>query len=90
MALSAVLATHPGARVCAVGHGDLWRLVLAAFLGLPTAEFRRVRLDTGGIAAVELTGDWAEVKFVNLLPDPARVWQPLHWRPAHERKQGSE
>jgi len=78
-ALGRVLATTPGARVCAVSHGDVLRLVLAAALRLDVREFRRLRVDTCSVSAIELTGDWAEVKFVNLLADPARVWTPLHW-----------
>ena len=81
-ALTRALAATPGARVCAVGHGDAFRLALAALLGFPTGEFRRLRLDTCGLSAVELTGDWAELKFTNVLSDPARAWSPLHWRPA--------
>lgn len=78
-ALSRVLVTTPGARVCAVSHGDVLRLVLAAALRLDVREFRRVRVDTCSVSAIELTGDWAEVKFVNVLADPQRVWAPLHW-----------
>jgi len=81
-ALGRGLEASPGARVGIVAHGDLLRLALAAFLRLPASEFRRLRLDTGGLSAVELTGEWAEVKFVNLLADPERVWNRLHWRPA--------
>ncbi len=78
-ALGRALATTPGGRVCAVSHGDVLRLVLAAALRLDLREFRRLRVDTCSVSAIELTGDWAEVKFVNVLADPARVWTPLHW-----------
>jgi broad specificity phosphatase PhoE len=74
-----VLAAHPGARVCLVGHGDQIRLLLTAFLGLDSGEFRRLRIDTCGLSAVEIEGERTEVKFVNLLADPGRVWEPLHW-----------
>jgi broad specificity phosphatase PhoE len=78
-ALARALATTPGARLCVVSHGDILRLVLAAALALDVREFRRMRVDTCSVSAVELTGDWAEVKFVNVLADPARVLVPLHW-----------
>ena len=78
-ALARALAATPGARVCAVTHGDVLRLVLAAALHLDIREFRRLRVDTCSVSALDLTGDWVEVKFINLLSDPARVWAPLHW-----------
>lgn len=78
-ALGRALAATPGGRVCVVSHGDVLRLALVAALRLEVREFRRLRVDTCGVSAVELTGDWAEVKFVNLLADPERVWAPLHW-----------
>lgn len=78
-AVARVLAAAAGARVCAVSHGDVIRMVLAAALRLDVREFRALRVDTCGVSAIELTGDWAEVKFVNLVADPARVWTPLHF-----------
>jgi hypothetical protein len=33
------------------------------------AELRRIRVDNGALSAIELTGHWAEVKFVNMRPD---------------------
>jgi broad specificity phosphatase PhoE len=78
-ALARALAATPGMRVCAVTHGDVLRLVLAAALGLDIREFRRLRVDTCSISALDLTSDWVEVKFINLLADPQRVWTPLHW-----------
>jgi len=79
--LTRALVAGPGARLCVVSHGDVLRALLAAALSLDLREFRRLRLDTGGVSAVELTGDWAEVKFVNVLADPARVLTPVHWGP---------
>ena len=78
-AVRRVLTAHPGARVCLVGHGDQIRLLLTAFLGLDAGEFRRLRIDTCGLSAVDLGSASTEVKFVNLLADPERVWEPLHW-----------
>jgi probable phosphoglycerate mutase len=78
-AVGRALASTPHGRVCVVSHGDILRLVLVAALRLEVRELRRLRIDTCGVSAIELTGDWAEVKFLNLLADPDRVWAPLHW-----------
>lgn len=69
-----------GERVLFVSHGDIIRTALCHFMAIPVTEFRRVRVDNCGISAVTLYGEHAEVKFVNLLADPARAWQPLHWQ----------
>jgi broad specificity phosphatase PhoE len=68
-ALSRIAATTGGEPALVVSHGDPIRLVLAACLGLEVGEVRRLRVDNGGVSGVELTGDWAEVKFVNVRPD---------------------
>jgi broad specificity phosphatase PhoE len=78
-AVARAFETTPGARVCMVTHGDLIRLVLASFLALDLREYRRIRVDTCGLSAVDLTGDWAEGKFMNQVADPARVCEHLHW-----------
>ncbi|MBM4243980.1 MAG: histidine phosphatase family protein [Deltaproteobacteria bacterium] len=52
-----------------VSHGDPLRLILCACLQMDPAQLRRIRLDNGGLSAIELTGDWAEVKFLNMRPD---------------------
>jgi ribonuclease H / adenosylcobalamin/alpha-ribazole phosphatase len=72
-AMARVARKACGAPVLIVSHGDPLRLVLAGCLGLALEEFRRLRIDTGALSAVELTGDWAEVKFVNLRPDPGAM-----------------
>ncbi len=68
-ALGRIATTTGGEPALVVSHGDPIRLVLAACLRLQVAEVRRLRVDNGGVSAVELTGDWAEVKFVNVRPD---------------------
>jgi broad specificity phosphatase PhoE len=68
-AMERVAREAAGAPALVVSHGDPLRLVLAGCLGLDPAGFRRLRLDNGGVSAIELTGDWAEVKFVNMQPD---------------------
>ena len=78
-ALGRAFARAPGGRLCVVTHGDLVRLILAAALALELREFRRIRVDTGGVSVVDLMGDRAEVKAINLLADPARIFTPVHW-----------
>lgn len=68
-----------GERVLFVSHGDIIRSSLCHFLAIPLSEFRRLRVDNCGMSAVTLRGDRAEVKFVNMLADPDRAWDPLHW-----------
>jgi len=75
-AMTRIAAASDGARVAIVSHGDPLRLVIAGCLAIPIEEMRRLRLDTAGLAAIELTGTWAEVKFVNLRSDLAATFTP--------------
>jgi hypothetical protein len=54
--------------------------VLCHYLATPVARFRRIRIDNGGVSAVEEQGGRVEVKFVNVIADPERAWDALHWR----------
>lgn len=77
--LVSLAAAKPGECVLFVTHGDLIRSVLCRFLAIPLAEFRRLRIDNCGLSAVAITMGQGEVKFVNMLADPARAWDPVHW-----------
>ncbi|HZR79799.1 MAG TPA: histidine phosphatase family protein [Candidatus Binatia bacterium] len=68
-AMARIARASDGAPALVVSHGDPLRLVLAGCLRLDLAEFRRLRVDNGALSAIRLTGDWAEVKFVNMRPD---------------------
>lgn len=68
-----------GRRTLFVSHGDIIRSTVCHYLGIPAVEYRRVRIDNCGLSAVDEIGGASEVKFVNLLVDPKRVWDPLHW-----------
>jgi broad specificity phosphatase PhoE len=68
-----------GERVLFVSHGDIIRSTLCHYLSIPIGEFRRVRVDNCGISAVTIRSRRPEVKFVNMLADPERVWEQLHW-----------
>lgn len=78
-ALEAINASAGPGCTLVVTHGDVLRSLLCGYLGLPLAEYRRVRMDTAGLSGLRLSGGQAEVKFVNLLADPERALEPLHW-----------
>ena len=65
---------NPNRRILFVSHGDIIRSVLCHFLGLELRQFRRLRIDNATFSGIQIIGDFAEVKFLNLLPDPARAF----------------
>jgi broad specificity phosphatase PhoE len=73
-AICRALETHPGRRLLFVSHGDIIRTVLCHFLGLDLTYFHRLRVDNATFSAIQVAGTFAEVKFINLLPDPARAF----------------
>jgi broad specificity phosphatase PhoE len=73
-AIQRAIAANPGARILFVSHGDIIRTVLCHFIGLDLARFRRIRIDNATFSGVQIAGDFAEVKFLNLLPDPDRAF----------------
>jgi broad specificity phosphatase PhoE len=68
-AMGRIAALADGRTSIVVSHGDPLRLVLCGCLRMDVAELRRIRVDNGALSAIELTGHWAEVKFVNMRPD---------------------
>ena len=75
-AIRRTVEAHPGKRILFVSHGDIIRTVLCHFIGAELEHFRRIRIDNATFSAIQLIGDFAEVKFMNLLPDPERAFQP--------------
>jgi broad specificity phosphatase PhoE len=75
-AIRRTIEANPGKRVLFVSHGDIIRTVLCHFIGLALEHFRRLRVDNATFSAVRLIGDFAEIKFINLLPDPERAFLP--------------
>jgi phosphoserine phosphatase len=71
--LAAITANH-GRRVLFVSHGDIIRTVLSYFMALELSQFRRLRIDNAAFSAIQIIGDFAEVKFLNLLADPPRAF----------------
>lgn len=79
-ALEALAGITPGETVLFVTHGDLIRTLLCHFLETPLATYRRLRTDNCGLSAVGVGQGLPEVKFLNVLADPARAREALHWR----------
>ncbi len=73
-AVSRVLKQNEGGRVLFVSHGDIIRTVLCHYMGMELRHFRRIRVDNAALSAVQIAGDFAEVKFLNLLPDVGRAF----------------
>jgi broad specificity phosphatase PhoE len=73
-AVQRAVAANPGRRILFVSHGDIIRTVLCHYLGLGLEFFRRIRVDNATFSGVQVAGDFAEIKFLNLLPDPDRAF----------------
>ena len=73
-AVRRAIAANSGRRILFVSHGDIIRTVLCHFMRLELAHFRRIRVDNAAFSGFQLIGDFAEVKFLNLLPDPDRAF----------------
>ncbi len=73
-AVRRALADNNGRRILFVSHGDIIRTVLCHFMRLELAHFRRIRVDNAAFSGFQLMGDFAELKFLNLLPDPERAF----------------
>jgi len=68
------VSAHPGLRILFVSHGDIIRTVLCHFMRLEVQYFDRLRIDNAALSAIQIAGDFAELKFLNLLPDPGRAF----------------
>lgn len=73
-AITRIIEANPGKRVLFVSHGDIIRTVLCHFLGLELKYFHRLRVDNATISGIQISGGFAELKFLNLLPDPGRAF----------------
>jgi broad specificity phosphatase PhoE len=65
---------HSGKRVMFVSHGDIVRTVLCHFLKVELRHFHRIRVDNAAVSAIQIAGDFAEIKFLNLIPDPHQAF----------------
>jgi broad specificity phosphatase PhoE len=73
-AVHRAVAANPGRRILFVSHGDIIRTVLCYFLGLELKFFHRVRIDNAALSGIQIAGNFAELKFMNWLPEPARAF----------------
>lgn len=75
-AVTRALGERPGSRIMFVSHGDIIRTVLCHFMGLELGHFHRLRVDNASISTIQISGEFAELKFLNMLPDPAQAFIP--------------
>ncbi len=75
-AVARALSQNAGRRLLFVSHGDIIRTLICHFMGLDLANFHRIRVDNAAFSGVEIVGDFAEIKFLNLLADPERAFAP--------------
>ena len=73
-AVRRAITEYSGRRILFVSHGDIIRTVLCHFMRLELAHFRRIRVDNAAFSGFQMIGDFAEMKFLNLLPDPDRAF----------------
>ena len=73
-AIVRAIEANPEKRILFVSHGDIIRTVLSHLIGAELQHFRRIRVDNATFSAIQIVGDFAEVKFMNLLPDPERAF----------------
>jgi broad specificity phosphatase PhoE len=74
-AVDAAVTTHRNKHILFVSHGDIIRTVLCHYLVLDLHHFHRLRVDNATFSAIEISDDFAEVKFINLLPDLERAFR---------------
>ena len=74
-AVDAAVTEHRGKRVLFVSHGDIIRTVMCHYMRLDLHHFHRLRVDNATFFGIEISDEFAEVKFLNLLPDPDRAFR---------------
>jgi broad specificity phosphatase PhoE len=74
-AVDAAVTAHRGKRIIFVSHGDIIRTVLCHYMRMELKHFHRLRVDNATFSAIEISDDFAEVKFINQLPDPERAFR---------------
>jgi broad specificity phosphatase PhoE len=78
-AVEDVMANNQSRRVLFVSHGDIIRTIVCHYMRLELSHFRRLRVDNAAFTAFEMGDNFAEIKFINLVPDPARAFiAPFH------------
>ncbi len=74
-AVDAAVTAHRGKRVLFVSHGDIIRTVLCHYMRMELRHFHRLRVDNATFFGIEISDEFAEIKFLNLLPDPDRAFR---------------
>lgn len=74
-AVMRALEAHGGRRLLMISHGDIIRTVLCHFIGLELTHYHRIRVDNATFFGIEVADRFAEIKFFNLLADPARAFR---------------
>jgi broad specificity phosphatase PhoE len=74
-AVDAAVTTHRGKRLLFISHGDIIRTVLCHYMRLDLRHFQRLRIDNAAFSGVEISDDFAEIKFLNLLADADRAFR---------------
>ncbi len=83
------IAANPGKRILFVSHGDIIRTVLCHFMKLGLENFRRIRIDNATFFGIQIAGDFAEIKFLNLVSDPTRTFvSPFRIKASSTNTQG--
>ena len=73
-AVMRTLRDHAGRRIMFVSHGDIIRTVLCHFMGLELGYFHRLRIDNASLSSIQVSGKFAELKFLNLLAEPGQAF----------------
>jgi broad specificity phosphatase PhoE len=73
-AVMRVLRENTDLRIMLVSHGDIIRTVLCHFLGMELSYFHRLRVDNASLSTIQLSGNFAELKFSNLMAEPAQAF----------------
>jgi broad specificity phosphatase PhoE len=74
-AVDDAVTRHRGKRVLFVSHGDIIRTVVCHYMRLELRHFHRLRVDNATFFGIEISDEFAEIKFLNLLPDPERAFR---------------
>jgi len=73
-AVHRAVKANPGHRIIFISHGDIIRTILCYFLGLELKFFHRLQIDNAALSGIQIADNFAEVKFMNWLPEPARAF----------------
>lgn len=73
-AVHRLLAANQDRRVLFVSHGDIIRTILCHFMGLELTFYQRLRIDNASISTVQVSGKFAELKFLNVLAEPGQAF----------------